>query len=74
MALNTGDLLLINPYSIHYGIPESTDGTSPVILSVTFNDEVLERLYPFADRYEFSLHSPRVTRDDQARLMQLAAV
>ena len=25
-----------------------------------------------ADRYEFSLHSPRVTRDDQARLMQLA--
>ena len=72
MALNTGDLLLINPYSIHYGIPKSTDGTSPVILSVTFNDEVLERLYPFADRYEFSLHSPRVTRDDQARLMQLA--
>ena len=36
MPLNTGDLLLINPYSIHYGIPTDTDGTTPLVLSVTF--------------------------------------
>ena len=71
MPLNTGDLLLINPYSIHYGIPTDTDGTTPLVLSVTFNDEVLERLYPFADRYMFSLRAPRATKDDLARLARL---
>ena len=71
MPLNTGDLLLINPYSIHYGIPTNTDGTTPLMLSVTFNDEVLERLYPFADRYMFSLRTPRANKDDLARLARL---
>lgn len=71
MPFNTGDLLLINPYSIHYGIPTNTDGTTPLVLSATFNDEVLERLYPFADRYMFSLRAPRATKDDLARLTRL---
>lgn len=71
MPLNTGDLLLINPYSIHYGIPTDTDGTTPLVLSVTFNDEVLERLYPFADRYMFSLRTPRANKDDLAQLARL---
>lgn len=71
MPLNTGDLLLINPYSIHYGIPTNTDGTTPLVLSVTFNDEVLERLYPFADRYMFSLRTPRANKDDLAQLARL---
>ena len=71
MPLNTGDLLLINPYSIHYGIPTDADGTTPLVLSVTFNDEVLERLYPFADRYMFSLRAPRATKDDLAQLARL---
>ena len=71
MPFNTGDLLLINPYSIHYGIPTNTDGTTPLVLSATFNDEVLERLYPFADRYMFSLRTPRATKDDLARLARL---
>ena len=31
MPFNTGDLLLINPYSIHYGIPTNTDGTTPLV-------------------------------------------
>ena len=31
MALNTGDLLLINPYSIHYGIQESTEDRKSVV-------------------------------------------
>ncbi len=41
------------------------------MLLVTFNDKVVERLYSFAGRDEFSLQSPRVTRDDQAKLVRL---
>ena len=41
------------------------------MLSVTFNDEVLERLYPFADRYMFSLRTPRANKDDLAQLARL---
>lgn len=68
-ALDTGDILLINPYSIHHGIPMSTE--KPLVLSVTFNDEVVERLYPFADRYVLSLHSSRAAQDDLNRLVWL---
>lgn len=71
VPVSAGDILLINPYSIRYGIPEETNGSAPLVLSVTFNDEILERIYPFADRYEFSLQSVRATRDDKAKLTQL---
>lgn len=69
--LDTGDVLLINPYSIHYGTPTDDGGPTPLVLSVTFNDEILEPIYPFADRYKLSLQSPRATRDDRERLTQL---
>lgn len=71
IPLEAGDALLINPYSIHYGIPQDI-GVNPLVLSVTFNDEVLQRVYPFVDRYEISINTSRVADDERDKLKNLA--
>lgn len=65
------DSLLISPYQLHRATT-ADPGHGPMhVVSVTFNHEVVSRIYPFADRYLFSLDSERAEQDDRERLDDL---
>ncbi|MCX8688207.1 AraC family transcriptional regulator [Bifidobacterium sp. B4142] len=69
--LRDNDNLLISPYKMHQGRTVSHSKGLVKIISVTFNNEVVGRIYPFADRFLFSLSSPHANMQDRKNLDQL---
>lgn len=69
--LRDNDNLLISPYKMHQGRTVSHSKGLVKIISVTFNNEVVGRIYPFADRFLFSLSSPHANMQDRKNLGQL---
>lgn len=69
--LSDNDSLLISPYQMHQGRTVDHSQGMVKIISVTFNNEVVGRIYPFADRFLFSLSAPHANAEDRKNLDQL---
>ena len=69
--LSDNDSLLISPYQMHQGRTVDHSQGLVKIISVTFNNEVVGRIYPFADRFLFSLSAPHANAEDRKNLDQL---
>ena len=69
--LRDNDSLLISPYQMHQGRTVDHSQGLVKIISVTFNNEVVGRIYPFADRFLFSLSAPHANAEDRKNLDQL---
>ena len=69
--LRDNDSLLISPYQMHQGRTVDHSQGLVKIISVTFNNEVVGRIYPFADRFLFSLSAPHANAEDRKDLNQL---
>lgn len=69
--LRDNDSLLISPYQMHQGRTVDHSQGMVKIISVTFNNEVVGRIYPFADRFLFSLSAPHANAEDRKNLDQL---
>lgn len=69
--LSDNDSLLISPYQMHQGRTVDHSQGMVKIISVTFNNEVVGRIYPFADRFLFSLSAPHANAEDRKDLNQL---
>ncbi|WEV72765.1 AraC family transcriptional regulator [Bifidobacterium sp. ESL0790] len=66
-TVRAGETLLISPYDIHGAvIRDPYKG-----ISITFNADIVNRLYPFADRYLFDIDAPKASDDDRERLNEL---
>lgn len=66
--LSDNDSLLISPYQMHQGRTVDHSQGMVKIISVTFNNEVIGRIYPFADRFLFSLSAPNANVEDRKNL------
>ena len=69
--LSDNDSLLISPYQMHQGRTVDHSQGMVKIISVTFNNEVVGRIYPFADRFLFSLSAPNANVEDRKNLDHL---
>ncbi|MCT6920052.1 MAG: AraC family transcriptional regulator, partial [Bifidobacteriales bacterium] len=69
--LSDNDSLLISPYQMHQGRTVDHSQGMVKIISVTFNNEVVGRIYPFADRFLFSLSAPHANTEDRKNLDHL---
>ncbi|MDF7640544.1 AraC family transcriptional regulator [Bifidobacterium sp. ESL0784] len=66
-TITTGDTLLISPYTIHHAFIDSPYQG----ISITFNAEVVDRLYPFADRCLFKWFAPTASDDDREEVNEI---
>lgn len=68
---SAGRITMISPYAIH----SATVGTSGYRrysgVSITYNNDIVERSYPYADRALLDFDSPQATDDDRRRLTDL---
>ncbi|WEV67034.1 AraC family transcriptional regulator [Bifidobacterium sp. ESL0769] len=65
--IESGDTLIISPYELHHALIDSPYRG----ISVTFNGDIIAKLYPFADRYRCSWLAPTASDDDRASLVAL---
>lgn len=63
-TVKAGDILIVSPYDLHHALITSHYRG----ISVTFNGEVINKLYPFADRFRFSQSTPNANDADLANL------
>ncbi|PJM73359.1 AraC family transcriptional regulator [Bifidobacterium primatium] len=64
-----GHTTLISPYAIHEATLTNDGYYSGV--SITFNNDIVEKSYPYADRNLVDFMSPTATDDDRSRLTDL---
>lgn len=66
-TVKAGETLLISPYDIHGAVI----GKPYKGISITFNADIVDRLYPFADRYLFDINAPNASDENRKQLNSL---
>lgn len=65
--IKSGGTLIISPYELHHALIDSPYRG----ISVTFNGDIIAKLYPFSDRYRFSWSATTASDDDRSSLVNL---
>jgi AraC-like DNA-binding protein/mannose-6-phosphate isomerase-like protein (cupin superfamily) len=68
--LHPGKLCIISPYAIHSFVTENSEGKPPLILSISFDGERLQRVYDLADRFLLSPYAASATDEDRRAISE----
>ena len=72
VRMDSGGLLLISPYSVHQvEEPLQADSGRCRTISITFNNDIVEKAFPYADRSLFSINAPNADEHARRRLREL---